>query len=377
MKREIQMLDLVEQHKALEPRLTNAIQKQINSGVYIQGDAVRNFEKELADFMEVKHVISCGNGTDALQIALMAIDAQPGDEVIIPAFTYMATAEVAALLGLKVVFVDVEQDSFLIDTTKIKEVITDRTVAIIPVHLYGQCANMDELVSIAKKHNIRVIEDAAQALGADYMGEQNQGQAGTIGDIGTTSFFPTKNLGALGDGGAMFTNDDRLALKMRMIANHGQERKYKHKIIGVNSRLDSIQAVALSVKLLAMDSLIYAKQVKANLYENTFFAMSEVQTPFRTTHSSHTFHQYTILVNEKRDELKAFLADKGVQSMVYYDTPLHLQEALTPQGYKKGDFPVSEDLSNRVLTLPIHATMSDEDVLYVGDCVKEFYGFGM
>lgn len=375
MKREIKMLDLVEQHKALEPRLSNAIQRQINSGVYIQGAGVRAFEKELADYLEVNHVISCGNGTDALQIALMALGLDYGDEVIMPAFTYMATAEVVALLGLKVVFVDVEKDSFLIDTAQLKEAITSKTKAIMPVHLYGQCANMDEVMSVAKAHDLYVIEDTAQALGADYNGENYQGQAGTIGDVGTTSFFPTKNLGGLGDGGALFTNDDVLATKIRMIANHGQEQKYKHKIVGVNSRLDAVQAAALSVKLPALDGLIYTKQVKANLYENAFFAMDEVKTPFRNAQSTHTFHQYTILVKDKRDELKAFLADKGVQSMIYYDTPLHLQEALIPQGYKKGDFPISEDLSNRVLTLPIHTTMSDEDVLYVGDCVKEFYGY--
>ena len=367
------MLDLVEQHKALEPRLSNAIQRQISSGVYIQGTAVRSFERELADFMEVKYVISCGNGTDALQIALMALDLSPGDEVIMPAFTYMATAEVVALLSLKVVFVDVEKDTFLMDTTKLQDVITDKTRVIIPVHLYGQCANMDEVMRIAKANKLRVIEDAAQATGADFVGLDYQGQAGTIGDIGATSFFPTKNLGCLGDGGALMTNDETLATKIRMIANHGQQEKYKHKIIGVNSRLDAIQAVALSVKLSALDTSIYSKQVKANLYENAFFAMKEVQTPFRNTQSSHTFHQYTILLKEKRNELKAFLATKGIQSMVYYDTPLHLQEALIPQGYKKGDFPVSEELAGRVLSLPIHATMFDDDILFIGDCVKEFY----
>ena len=343
--RKIQMVDLIGQYEKIQSEIDNAILNVVRSSAYINGPEVKSFASELEKYLGVKHVIPCANGTDALQIAMMAMGLKPGDEVITADFTYVATAEVIALLGLKPVLVDVYPGTFTINIDAVKKAITPKTKAIVPVHLFGQCAEMDELMKMAKEHNLYVIEDVAQAIGADYIypdGKEVKG--GTIGHIDCTSFFPSKNLGCYGDGGAMFTNDDELAKKMRMVANHGQSVQYYHDVVGVNSRLDSIQAAILRVKLRHLDEYAKARQKAAAFYDKAFANNPKIKIPARSKHSTHVFHQYTlVLEGVDRDKLREHLAAKEIPAMIYYHpVPLHLQKAYLDPRYKEGDFPVTE-----------------------------------
>lgn len=368
------MVDLISQYEKIKPEIDKAVLDVIASSAYINGPEVKAFQSELEKYLNVKHVIPCANGTDALQIAMMALNLQPGDEVITGNFTYVATAEVIALLKLKPVLVDVFPDTFTIDPVAVEKAITPRTKAIVPVHLFGQCAKMDEIMDIAKRHNLYVIEDTAQAIGADYvMNDGSKHKAGTIGHVGCTSFFPSKNLGCFGDGGAMFTNDDELAKKIRMMANHGQSVQYYHDEIGVNSRLDSMQAAILRIKLRHLDEYCAARVRVADFYDKAFAGNSKVTTPAREKKSSHVFHQYTLVLNgPDRAAMRDFLATKGIPSMIYYPVPLHLQKAYTDPRYKEGDFPVTEHLCKNVISLPMHTEMSEADMEYIVNGVLEF-----
>ncbi len=372
--KKMQMVDLLSQYHKIKNEIDQAILNVVTSSAYINGPEVKTFAKELEDYMGVKHVIPCANGTDALQIAMMALDLKPGDEVITASFTYVATAEVIALLQLKPVLVDVYSDDFTIDCEAIEKAITPKTKAIVPVHLFGQCADMQRVMEIAKKHNLFVIEDTAQAIGADYkMADGSMHKAGTIGTIGTTSFFPSKNLGCMGDGGAIFTNDDQLAARLRMIANHGQSVQYVHDDIGVNSRLDSMQAAILRVKLPHLNEYCAARQKAAAFYDNAFANHPMIKTPARQKDSTHVFHQYTLVLNGvDRAELRSFLETKGIPSMIYYPIPLHMQKAYTDPRYKQGDFPVTEHLCANVISLPMHTELTTDDLQYVTDSVLEF-----
>jgi dTDP-4-amino-4,6-dideoxygalactose transaminase len=370
----IQMVDLLGQYKKIKPEVDAEMQKVIDQTAFINGPQVKEFAQDLAEYLNVKHVIPCGNGTDALQIALMALDLKPGDEVITPDFTFIATVEVVKLLGLKPVLVDVDPELYTMDTEKLKEAITPKTKAIVPVHLYGQCANMEEIMQVASQNNLHVVEDVAQAIGSDYYFRNGKTvKAGTIGDIGCTSFFPSKNLGAFGDGGAMFTHDDDLAEKMRMIVNHGSKVKYYHQVTGVNSRLDTLQAALLKVKLRYLDKYNQARQQAAAIYDELFEDVDGVKTPKRAAYSNHIFHQYTLLLNKDidRDALKAFLAERKVPSMVYYPVPMHQQEAFLEDVAGDGLFPVSNELVDRVLSLPMHTELTREQQVYIAKHVKE------
>jgi dTDP-4-amino-4,6-dideoxygalactose transaminase len=368
------MVDLIGQYKKIQPEIDKAIHDVVLSSAYINGPDVKSFAKEMEDYLSVKHVIPCANGTDALQIAMMALNFQPGDEVITASFTYVATAEVMALLKLKPVLVDVDPETFTIDCDAIERAITPRTVAIVPVHLFGQCANMQRVMEIANANNLYVIEDTAQAIGSEYT--MNNGvtmKAGTIGTIGTTSFFPSKNLGCMGDGGAIFTNNDELAARMRMIVNHGQSVQYHHDDIGVNSRLDTMQAAILRVKLGHLDEYCEARQRAAGYYDKAFANHSKIKTPARMANSTHVFHQYTLILNGvPRTALREHLESKGIPSMIYYPIPLHMQKAYTDPRYKHGDFPVTEHLCNHVISLPMHTEMTEEDLHYITQSVLEF-----
>jgi UDP-2-acetamido-2-deoxy-ribo-hexuluronate aminotransferase len=370
----IQMVDLKGQYHAIKSEIDTAINDVIESSAFINGPAVSQFAKELAAYNEVAHVVPCANGTDALQLAMMALELAPSDEVIVPSFTYVATAEVIALLGLTPVFVDVNPSNFLVSPSKIKESITPKTKAIVPVHLFGQCADMESIMAIAREHGLYVIEDTAQAIGAVYtFKDGTTKKAGTIGDIGTTSFFPSKNLGCYGDGGAMFTNDEQLASKLNMIANHGQRVKYYHDIIGVNSRLDTIQAAILSVKLPKLDQYSANRNRSAEYYDKALGQYESIVTPVRVEASTHVFHQYTLqCIGFDRDELKAFLQRKGIPTMVYYPVPLHLQKGYTQYGFTEGSFPVSEQLARQVLSLPIHTEQTEEELSYIVENIKDF-----
>jgi len=372
--KKMQMVDLLSQYHKIKNEIDQAILNVVTSSAYINGPEVKTFAKELEDYMGVKHVIPCANGTDALQIAMMALDLKPGDEVITASFTYVATAEVIALLQLKPVLVDVYSDDFTIDCEAIEKAITPKTKAIVPVHLFGQCADMQRVMEIAKKHNLFVIEDTSQAIGADYkMADGSMHKAGTIGTIGTTSFFPSKNLGCMGDGGAIFTNDDQLAARLRMIANHGQSVQYVHDDIGVNSRLDSMQAAILRVKLPHLNEYCAARQKAAAFYDNAFANHPMIKTPTRQKDSTHVFHQYTLVLNGvDRAELRSFLETKGIPSMIYYPIPLHMQKAYTDPRYKQGDFPVTEHLCANVISLPMHTELTTDDLQYITDSVLEF-----
>jgi dTDP-4-amino-4,6-dideoxygalactose transaminase len=371
----IQMVDLRSQYDKIKSEVDSAIQEVIDTTAFINGPQVKAFGESLVQYTGTKHVITCANGTDALQIAMMALDFKPGDEVIVPAFTYVATVEVIALLGLKPVFIDVISDTYELDLSQLEEKLTSRTVGIVPVHLYGQCSDMEPILAFAKKHSLKIIEDTAQAIGAVYtFSDGRQAQAGTIGDIGTTSFFPSKNLGCYGDGGAIFTNDSDLAKKLQMIANHGQAKKYHHESIGVNSRLDTIQAAILNVKLKHLDRYSASRNEVADRYDESFKNHLNIKTPIRAKNSTHVFHQYTIQVEgADRDELKNYLAEKGVPSMVYYPISLHEQVAYQGYGYKKGDFPVAESLCTKVLSLPVHTEMKSEDQEYIIETIKSFF----
>lgn len=372
--KKIQMVDLISQYEKIQSEVDSAVLNVIRSSAYINGPEVKSFQSELEKYLGVKHVIPCANGTDALQIAMMALNLQPGDEVITASFTYVATAEVIALLKLTPVLVDVDPETFNIDISAIEKAITPKTKAIVPVHLFGQCADMEPLMALAKKHNLFVIEDNAQAIGADYTFANGKKQkAGTIGTIGCTSFFPSKNLGCYGDGGAIFTNDDALAGKIRMIANHGQSVQYVHDSIGVNSRLDSIQAAILRIKLRELDNYAAARNKAADYYDNAFKSNENIITPPRAKNSNHVFHQYTLQLNGKdRNQLKEFLATKDIPAMIYYPIALHMQKAYSDPRYKAGDFPVTEKLCESVISLPMQTELTEEQLKYITDSVLEF-----
>lgn len=372
--KKIQMVDLSSQYEKVKPSIDRAILDVIDKAQFINGQEVSSFQKDLEDYLNVKHVIPCANGTDALQIAMMALGLKPDDEVITPSFTYIATTEVIALLGLKPVFVEVDKDTFCIDVNEIEKAITSKTKAIVPVHLYGQAANMNAIMEIASKHNLFVIEDNAQAIGSDYhLTNGSVQKTGTIGHIGCTSFFPSKNLGCYGDGGAIFTNDSDLAQKIKMIANHGQSKKYYHDVVGCNSRLDSIQAAVLRIKLRQLDNYIDARRKVASIYDAAFAPISGVQIPFRSDDSKHVFHQYTLILdNHDRDGLCNFLAERDIPSMIYYPIPAHRQKMFSDFGSADTNLPVTDWLTKRVISLPIHTEMQDEQLDYIINSVKEF-----
>jgi UDP-2-acetamido-2-deoxy-ribo-hexuluronate aminotransferase len=369
----ISMCDLNGQYRKIKTEVDQAIQDVINAGAFIKGPDVKAFEAELAQYLGIKHVIACANGTDALQISLMALDLKPGDEVITPDFTFISTVEVAALLGLTPVMTDVEPGTFNMDMRSLEKAITPRTKAIIPVHLFGQCSNMDEILELASRHNIYVIEDVAQALSADYIDKSGRScKAGTMGHIGCTSFFPTKNLGCFGDGGAIFTNDSELAGKLSAITHHGMRVRYYYDMTGVNSRLDTIQAAILRVKLRHLDDYSASRNFAATWYDMNLRGLQGIQIPERSPFSTHVFHQYTLLVDGFRDELKKFLESRGIPAMIYYPVAGHLQKAFEYLGYHKGDFPVSEHLCETVLSLPMHTELEEEQLKFITDSIIEF-----
>ncbi len=372
--RKIQMVDLKSQYERYQEEIDTAVLEVVRSTQYINGPEVKKFQEELEAYLDVKHVIPCANGTDSLQVAMMACGLKPGDEVITTSFTFVATVEVIALLGLTPVLVDVLPDTFNIDPEAVKKAITPKTKAIVPVHLFGQCVHMEPLMEIARENDLYVIEDNAQAIGAEYVFEDGtQKKAGTIGHIGCTSFFPSKNLGCYGDGGALFTNDDELAKKMRVIVNHGMEVRYYHDSIGVNSRLDSIQAAILRIKLRHLDEFAAARRRAAEYYNRAFDGHPKLTVPARSPFSTHVFHQYTLKTKDvDRFKLQEHLQKKGVPAMVYYPVPMHMQKAYTDPRYKEGDFPVTEDLSKRVISLPMHTELDEEQLKYITKSVLEF-----
>jgi UDP-2-acetamido-2-deoxy-ribo-hexuluronate aminotransferase len=371
--KDIKMVDLQKQYLRIKPGIDKAIEDVLTSTAFIQGPQVLEFSTALGEYVGAANVIPCANGTDALQIAMMSLDLKPGDEVIVPVHTYVATAEVIALLGLTPVFVDVNENDFNIDVDQIEKVITKNTKAVVPVHLYGQCADMEPILRIATRHNLFVIEDTAQALGAEYtFADGTKKKAGTMGTIGTTSFFPSKNLGCYGDGGAIFTNDPVLAEQIRMIANHGQRIKYHHDIIGVNSRLDTLQAAILKVKLNYLDDYARRRNEVADYYDQHLNG-DLIQTPLRVPQSTHVFHQYTVKIkNGRRDDFKKHLTSHGVPSMIYYPVPLHLQKAYKRSGFEEGSFPVTEKLSKSVISLPIHTEMEKEELEFIAGTIGNF-----
>ena len=371
--KKIQMVDLQTQYQRIKEDIDHGIQAVIDSASFIKGPVVSEFQQNLEVYTGAKHVIPVGNGTDALQIALMALGLKPGDEVITPTFTFIATAEVVALLGLKPVVVDVDWDTMNISVEAVRKAITPNTKAIVPVHLFGQCADMEALIQIAKENNLFIVEDACQAIGAVYtFSDGTQKQAGTMGEIGCTSFFPSKNLGCYGDGGAIFTNNDTLAAKMRAIANHGMVVRYYHDSVGVNSRLDSIQAAVLNAKLPHLNEYIAARQAAAEYYDTAFANHPNILIPTRSTHSTHVFHQYTLrLVDVDRERLRNRLAEAGIPAMIYYPVPLHLQKAYQDTRYQAGEFPVAERLAACVLSLPMHTELDEEQLAYITTHVLE------
>ncbi|MDR1729628.1 MAG: DegT/DnrJ/EryC1/StrS family aminotransferase [Prevotellaceae bacterium] len=366
----IQMVDLKSQYQKIKEEINAGIQEVLDSTAFVKGRKVGIFQKNLENYLNVKHVIPVGNGTDALQIALMALGLKPGDEVITPTFTFVATAEVVALLGLTPVLVDVDFDTFNISVESVKKAITPKTKAIVPVHLFGQNADMEELMQLAKQHNLYVVEDACQSIGSVYTFSNGQkAQSGCMGDIGCTSFFPSKNLGCYGDGGAIFTNNDELAKKMRVIANHGMDVRYYHDVVGVNSRLDSIQAAVLDVKLKYLDDYIKARRHAADYYDKAFAGNPKITIPARSPESTHVFHQYTVKLNGiDRNDLQKVLAQKGIPAMIYYPVPLHLQKAYKTDRYKSGDFPVAVQLCECVLSLPMHTELEEEQLEFITEC---------
>jgi dTDP-4-amino-4,6-dideoxygalactose transaminase len=375
MKEPIQMVDLKTQYHHIKKEIDQAVIDCISSTAFINGPAVKEFQSSLEKYLDVKHVIPCANGTDSLQIAMMALGLERGDEVICPSFTYVATAEVIGLLGLIPIMVEVDENTFNITAEIIEKAITPKTKAIVPVHLYGQSCDMEPIMKLAEKYNLYVIEDNAQAIGATYtFSDGRTAKTGTIGNIGSTSFFPSKNLGCYGDGGALMTNDDELAQKMRMIANHGQEKKYYHKVLGCNSRLDTLQATILNIKLRHLDNYSRARNQMASHYDSAFENIKELKVPVRQFNSTHVFHQYTMKVkNGKRDELQKFLSEKGIPSMIYYPLPLYRQEAF--QQFVDSDFklPIAESLCDEVISLPVHTEMELESMEYVCNQVQLFF----
>jgi dTDP-4-amino-4,6-dideoxygalactose transaminase len=375
MKQNIQMVDLKSQYHHIKDEIDNAVIDCIVNTTFINGPQVKEFQANLESYLGVKHVIPCANGTDSLQIAMMALELKPGDEVICPAFTYVATAEVIGLLGLTPVMVDVDPNTFNLTANEVEKAITPKTKAIVPVHLYGQSCNMEAILALATKYNLYVIEDNAQAIGADYtFSDGRKAKTGTIGHIGSTSFFPSKNLGCYGDGGALMTNDDTLAQKMRMIANHGQEKKYYHKVLGCNSRLDTIQAAILNIKLRHLDEYSAARNKMASFYDNAFATINELEVPNRQHNSTHVFHQYTLKVkNGSRNQLQNYLTEKGIPSMIYYPLPLYKQEAF--QQFVSAGFKLdtTEQLCDEVISLPIHTEMNIDDINYVCTSIQSFF----
>lgn len=372
--RPIQMVDLKQQYQHIKAEIDTAVLKVLESTAFINGPQVQSFSSALAAYHGVKHVIPCANGTDALQIAMMALNLQPGDEIITTAFTFIATAEVIALLKLKPVFVDVDPKTFCIDPNAIEAAITGRTKAIVPVHLYGQAADMESIMDIARRYNLFVIEDNAQAIGSDYYFSNGTSQkTGTIGTVGTTSFFPSKNLGGYGDGGAITTNDDELANQLKMVANHGQSKRYYHDVVGCNSRLDTIQAAVLEVKLKYLDNYINARRKAADFYDAAFANHKKITTPFRAPNSRHVFHQYTLILNDvDRNGLQEFLASQNVPAMIYYPVAAHQQQMFVEYNSAKVSLPVTEWLTDRVISLPIHTEMDEEQLTYITSKVLEY-----
>ncbi len=375
MNRPIQMVDLKSQYLRIKNEIDVALLTAVEGVAYINGPQVKTFIGKLQEFNKVERAVTCGNGTDALQIAMMGLGFKTGDEVIVPAFTYIATVETIALLGLVPKFIDVKAGTFELDCEQLEDCISEKTVGIIPVHLFGQCSNMESIMRIARKHNIAVIEDTAQAMGAEYIFKDgSRAFAGTIGNIGITSFFPSKNLGCFGDGGALLTQDPLLGEKLHIIANHGQRKKYHHETIGVNSRLDTLQAAVLNVKIKYLKEYSAARQQVALRYDKELSSIAGLVIPERVAYSTHVFNQYTCQIkNDKRDELKAYLQEKGIPSMVYYPLPVHLQEAYIDYGYREGSFPIAERLCKEVLSLPIHTEMKDEVQDYIIETVKSFF----
>lgn len=369
------MVDTKNQYLAIQKEVDLAIHEVLDSASYINGKAVKDFAQHLGEYLQVKHVIPCANGTDALQIAMMALDLKPGDEVITPSFTYIATTEVVALLGLTPIFVDVDPVTYCMDIESLKKAITPKTKAIVPVHLYGQAAPMEAILAIAKEHGIYVIEDNAQAIGCDYtFSDGSKKKTGTMGHIGATSFYPSKNLGAFGDGGAIFTNDDALADKMAMIANHGQSKRYYHDVVGCNSRLDSIQAAILDIKLKHLDSYNKARQAVAAYYNNAFASIDQIITPATASYTTHVFHQYTMqLKNVDRDAFIAHLAAQDVPCMIYYPVPGHLQKMFVHANETKWDLPITDQLTPCVCSLPIHTEMDATQLQHITKTVQSFF----
>ncbi|MFL2580254.1 MAG: DegT/DnrJ/EryC1/StrS family aminotransferase [Parvicellaceae bacterium] len=370
----IQMVDLKSQYMKIKPQVDQAINDVLSSTQFINGEHVKSFQNELAAYLDVKHVITCANGTDALQISMMALGLKPGDEIITPSFTYIATTEVIGLLGLKPVFVDCNPENFNISVDEVEKAITKKTKAIVPVHLFGQSSDMKSIMSLAKKYNLFVIEDNAQAIGSDYLGFNQPQKTGTIGNIGCTSFFPSKNLGCFGDGGAMMTNDDELAKKLRMIANHGQSKRYYHDIVGCNSRLDNIQAAVLRIKLKELDQYILNRQKAANYYDQNLKNLDQLTLPFRNLDSNHVFHQYTLKLDDSivRDELIQYLANKNIPAMVYYPVPAHRQKMFSKIPNSYGNMKVTNWLSSRVFSLPMHTELSTLQQDYIIENISNF-----
>jgi dTDP-4-amino-4,6-dideoxygalactose transaminase len=370
----IQMVDLKGQYKKIKKQVNAEIAKVLDTATFINGPVVKEFQQDFEQYLGVKHVIPCANGTDSLQIAMMALGLKPGDEVIVPTFTYVATAEVIALLGLVPVMTDVDANTYNITAKIIEKHITPKTKAIVPVHLFGQSADMEAIMEVANKHKLYVIEDNAQAIGSDYtFADGSTKKTGTIGHIGSTSFFPSKNLGCYGDGGALMTNDDALAAKMRMIANHGQPAKYIHDVVGCNSRLDSMQAAVLKVKLAQLDKYAKARQRVAGAYDKAFKNVDGITIPKRQRNSTHVFHQYTLRVKDgKRDELQKYLETKGIPSMIYYPIPLYKQNAFAKYWNGK-ELPITETLCAQVISLPIHTEMDKATLAFIIENVLAFF----
>lgn len=372
--RSIQMVDTKTQYHKIKSEVDKAILEVMESSAFINGKPVHDFAAALSSYLGVKHTIPCANGTDALQIAMMALGLQPGDEVITPSFTYIATTEVIALLRLTPVFVEVDPQTFCIDPAALEKAITPKTKAIVPVHLYGHAAPMEEIMAIAQKNNLYVIEDNAQAIGCDYtFSDGTKKKTGSIGHIGATSFYPSKNLGAFGDGGAIFTNDDELAAKMKMVANHGQSRQYYHDVVGCNSRLDSIQAAILSIKLQHLDEYAAARRKAASFYDQAFAGNTKITTPYRAAYSDHVFHQYTVLLEGvNRNGLKEFLAERKIPAMIYYPVPGHKQKMFEQFNVASKEMPVTDWLTERVISFPIHTELDEEQLNYICSAILEF-----
>ena len=377
--RPVQMVDTRTQYQKIKSEVDNAVIQVMESSAFINGKAVHDFAAHLSDYLGIKHVIPCANGTDALQIAMMALDLRPGDEVITPSFTYIATTEVIALLRLTPVFVEVDPKTFCMDPSELKKVITPKTRAIVPVHLYGQSAAMEEIMSIAGNHNLYVIEDNAQAIGCDYtFSDGSKKKTGTIGHIGATSFYPSKNLGAFGDGGAIFTDHDDLAEKLKMIANHGQSRRYYHDLVGCNSRLDSVQAAILDIKLGHLDEYNSARRKAASFYDNAFANHPKIQTPFRAPYSNHVFHQYTLVIEDGNNSaqlrfgLNEYLASHKIPSMIYYPVPGHRQKMFEQFNVSSVAMPVTDWLTDRVISLPIHTELDEEQLQFITSKVLDY-----